>query len=165
MSTPSASPPPSIPALAPPPKDNISTGGTGADTPRSGTSTPHVLANAPGYTTPPFAGKDSQRRAVESALRQGGFIPSPLVAREVAWFYEHLGIDDTYFAAESPSQVADHVLALFGAKLLAFTKHDPNALTVELENVRPDGSGATFIHTSEPGVTASAGPGATCERR
>lgn len=131
----------------------------------SGTSTPHVLANAPGYTTPPFAGKTAQRLAVETSLRANGFVPSQLVSREVAWFYEHLGIDDTYFAAADPAQVADHVLALYGAKILAFTKHDPNALTVELENVRPDGTAATFIHTSEPGVTASSGPGATCERR
>ncbi|KAI5118076.1 hypothetical protein M0805_009157 [Coniferiporia weirii] len=127
--------------------------------------TGHVVKNAPGYTTPVFAGKAAQRRAVEDLLRSGGFIPAPLVASEVAWFYEHLGIDDTYFAAEPPAGVADHVLALFGAKILAFTKHDPNALNVELEKINTDGSGATFIHTSEPGVTANSGPGATCERR
>ncbi|THG97604.1 hypothetical protein EW145_g7585 [Phellinidium pouzarii] len=125
----------------------------------------HVLKNAPGYTTPVFVGKNAQRKAVEEIVRTGGFVPAPLVASEVAWFFDHLGIDDTYFAAESPAGVADHVLALFGAKILAYTKHDPNALNVELEKINTDGSGATFIHTSEPGVTASSGPGATCERR
>lgn len=83
----------------------------------------------------------------------------------MTWFYAHLGIDDTYFASESPEVISDHIIALFGAKVLAYTKHDPSSLFIELEKINPDGSGATFIHNSKPGVTASIGPGATCERR
>lgn len=124
-----------------------------------------ILTNAPGYTTPVFKGKDAQRRDVERLVAQGGFVPPALVPNEVAWFYDHLGIDDTYFTAETAAGVADHVLALYGAKILAFTKHDPAALFIELEKISPDGSGATFIHNSKPGVTASEGPGATCEKR
>ena len=123
------------------------------------------LQNVPGYSTPVFKGKDAQRAQVEKIVGQGGFVPPPLVKSEVAWFYDHLGIDDTYFTAETAEGVADHVLALYGAKVLAFTKHDPSALFIELEKINPDGSGATFIHNSKPGVTATTGPGATCEKR
>jgi glutamate dehydrogenase len=36
---------------------------------------------------------------------------------------------------------------------------------IDLEQRAPDGAGATFIHSSAPGVTATSGPGATCEAR
>lgn len=124
-----------------------------------------TLSNAPGYTTPVFKGKDAQRKRVEQLVAQGGFVPLQLVSSEVNWFYDHLGIDDTYFTAETAEGVADHVLALYGAKVLAYTKHDPSKLFIELEKINPDGSGAVFIHNSQPGVTATSGPGATCEKR
>jgi glutamate dehydrogenase len=94
-----------------------------------------------------------------------GFIPRELVTNEVNWFYSHLGIDDTYFQNESPSVISDHIIALFGAKVLAFTKHDPSKLVIDLENIDEKGNGATFIHTSPPGLTSTEGPGATCESR
>ena len=124
-----------------------------------------TVSNAPGYTTPVFKGKEAQRKRVEQLVAQGGFVPLQLVTSEVNWFYDHLGIDDTYFTAETAEGVADHVLALYGAKVLAFTKHDPSKLFIELEKINPDGSGAVFIHNSQPGVTATSGPGATCEKR
>jgi glutamate dehydrogenase len=80
---------------------------------------------------------------------------------EVAWFYSQLGIDDTYFSSTSVEQISEHIIALFGAKILAFTKRDPEKLVIDLEKVDEDG--ATFIHTSQPGRAASDGPGATCE--
>lgn len=92
-----------------------------------------------------------------------GFIPRELVANEINWFYTHLGIDDTYFQSESVDVISDHIIALFGAKVLAFTKHDPSKLVIDLEKVNEDG--ATFIHTSTPGLTSTEGPGATCESR
>jgi len=94
-----------------------------------------------------------------------GFIPRELVANEVNWFYSHLGIDDTYFQNESREVIADHIIALFGAKVLAYTKHDPNKLVIDLEKSDEDGKGATFIHTSAPGLTSTTGPGASCESR
>jgi glutamate dehydrogenase len=81
----------------------------------------------------------------------------------VDWFYTHLGIDDTYFSSTNPEAIADHILALYGAKILAYTKRDPTQLVIDLERVDEDG--AVFIHTSAPGVTAVSGPGATCEAR
>ena len=84
---------------------------------------------------------------------------------EVNWFYTHLGIDDNYFQAESVEVISDHIIALFGAKVLAYTKHDPTKLVIDLEKINEDGSGATFIHTSTPGKTTTEGPGSTCETR
>jgi glutamate dehydrogenase len=123
----------------------------------------HRVDNAPGYSTPVFKDKAAQRAQVLDLLEAKGFVPPELVAPEVDWFYGALGIDDTYFASSAAEAIADHILALYGAKILAYTKHDPAKLVIDLERV--DDSGAVFIHTSAPGVTATAGPGATCEAR
>ncbi|KAG0704865.1 NADH-dependent glutamate dehydrogenase [Suillus ampliporus] len=134
----------------------------------SGVSTEQFLqriSNLPGYTTPIFQGKDEQRTKVQIDVIAKGFIPRELVANEVNWFYSQLGIDDTYFENESSSVISDHIIALFGAKILAYTKHDLNKLVIDLEKVDEKGNGATFIHTSSPGMTSTEGPGATCESR
>jgi glutamate dehydrogenase len=94
-----------------------------------------------------------------------GFIPRELVVNEVQWFYTHLGIDDTYFRNESIEVISDHIIALFGAKILAYTKHDPSKLAIDLERIDSEGNGATFIYTSAPGLTASEGPGSHVEPR
>ncbi|KAJ8456442.1 hypothetical protein ONZ45_g18719 [Pleurotus djamor] len=125
----------------------------------------HRIKNLPGYTTPVFKGKEEQRALVEADVAQKGFIPQELVSNEVNWFYTYLGIDDTYFQNESKEVIADHILALFGAKILAYTKHDPSKFVIDLEKIDEDGKGATFIHTSAPGLTTTEGPGATCEAR
>ncbi|PPQ75710.1 hypothetical protein CVT26_000951 [Gymnopilus dilepis] len=123
------------------------------------------IKNQPGYNTPVFKGKEEQRALVEQEVAAKGFIPRELVSNEVNWFYTNLGIDDTYFANESREVIADHIIALFGAKILAYTKHDPSKLVIDLEKIDEDGNGATFIHTSPPGLTTTEGPGATCEAR
>lgn len=84
---------------------------------------------------------------------------------EVNWFYNALGIDDTYFQTESRDVISDHIMALFGAKIMAFTKHDPASLIIDLERIDDNGNGATFIHSSAPGLTTTEGPGAVCEAR
>ncbi|KAK2465299.1 hypothetical protein APHAL10511_002653 [Amanita phalloides] len=147
MSTPNLSQPASRPSLA-----------ASAHTSESSLNR---VKNLPGYTTPIFKGKDEQRALVEHE----GFIPRELVVGEVHWFYSGLGIDDTYFQNESVEVISDHIIALFGAKIMAYTKHDPSKLVIDLEKVNKDGSGATFIHTSPPGLTSTEGPGATCEAR
>jgi len=95
---------------------------------------------------------------------------SSLVANEVQRFYAHLGIDDTYFRNESIEiiSVSDHIISLFGAKVLAYsTKHDPSKLVVDLERIDSKGNDATFIYTtSVPGLTATeGGPGSQVEPR
>ncbi|KAF5382512.1 hypothetical protein D9615_003066 [Tricholomella constricta] len=121
------------------------------------------VKNLPGYTTPVFKGKEEQRTLVENDVAAKGFIPRELVANEVNWFYTNLGIDDTYFQNEDRSVISDHIIALFGAKILAYTKHDPSKLVIDLEKISD--KGATFIHTSPPGLTVTEGPGSTCEAR
>jgi glutamate dehydrogenase len=69
---------------------------------------------------------------------------------------------ENYFANEAEEVIADHIIALFAAKTLAYTKHS-DQLVIELEKITENG--ALFIHTSPPGVTSTEGPGATCERR
>lgn len=86
----------------------------------SATATPtaiHRVKNQPGYTTPTFKGKSAQKARVTELVAAKGFIPRELVKLEVAWFYDSLGIDDTYFENESVDVIGDHVLALFGAKV------------------------------------------------
>jgi glutamate dehydrogenase len=61
--------------------------------------------------------------------------------------------------------ISDHIIALFGAKVLAYTKHDPSKLVIDLEKIDPEGNGATFIHTSAPGLTSTEGPGSLVEPR
>ncbi|RXK35332.1 glutamate dehydrogenase [Tremella mesenterica] len=122
-----------------------------------------------GYRASPFPAKASQQQAVTRILGETGFMPAELVAGEVDWFYGHLGIDNMYFLSETPEAIADHILALYSAKLLAYTKHDPNKLVIDLEKITPEGQtgreGAVFIHTSKPGVTEKEGPSASVEKR
>ncbi|KAF4577409.1 NAD-dependent glutamate dehydrogenase [Pleurotus pulmonarius] len=128
-------------------------------------SSTHRIKNLPGYTTPVFKGKEEQRAVVEAEVAAKGFIPRELVGGEVNWFYTGLGIDDTYFSNESREVIVDHIIALFGAKILAYTKHDPSQFVIDLEKIDDNENGATFIHTSAPGCTTTHGPGATCEAR
>lgn len=67
----------------------------------------------------------------------------------------NLGISDTYFALETPKTICDHILALYGAKIMAFTKHS-NSLDIDLEHATEDG--AVFIHSSAPGKSSVDGP-------
>lgn len=68
---------------------------------------------------------------------------------------------ESYFANETHEVITDHIIALYAAKTLAYTKHS-NELVIELEKITDDG--ALFIHTSRPGISATVGPGATCEK-
>ncbi|CAA7258824.1 unnamed protein product [Cyclocybe aegerita] len=125
----------------------------------------HRVKNQPGYNTPIFKGKEEQRALVENDVAAKGFIPRELIGNEVNWFYTNLGIDDTYFQNESREVISDHIIALFAAKIMAYTKHDPSKLVIDLERIDENGNGATFIHTSAPGLTTTEGPGSVCESR
>lgn len=114
---------------------------------RPATPADHVVPNQAGYATPVFQGKDEQAAKVAELLRAKAFVPASLVDAEVQWFYHGLGIDDNYFALESPTTISDHVMALYGAKILAYTNHTPS-LDVDLEKEADDGSGAIYIHSS-----------------
>ncbi|KAG0011843.1 NAD-dependent glutamate dehydrogenase [Entomortierella chlamydospora] len=115
----------------------------------------HTLKNMPGYIENAFSGKSAQMVQVTEYLSEKGFIPTALAQNEVSWFYGNLGIDDMYFASESVESIANHIMALYGAKIFAYTKND-NGLDINLE--RETEEGAVYIHTSRPGVSQLYGP-------
>ncbi|KAJ3036171.1 NAD-dependent glutamate dehydrogenase [Rhizophlyctis rosea] len=110
---------------------------------------------ADGYTSNVFAGKQEQLAKVCAYVEEKGFIPKELVFNEVSWFYGNLGIDDMYFQLESVETIAQHIMALYGAKILAYTRNE-NVLDINLE--RETDEGAVYINTSRPGVSALNGP-------
>ncbi|WFD29759.1 glutamate dehydrogenase [Malassezia sp. CBS 17886] len=125
----------------------------------SGAMTPmtpedHLVENTTGYMDTVFSGKKAQAAQVQEILEHSGFIPHELVSSEVAWFYEHLGMDDMYFALETTETIASHILSLYGAKIVEYTKHTGH-LDVDLQKKSADS--AVFIHSSPPGVSRTGG--------
>ncbi|KAL7752816.1 NAD-dependent glutamate dehydrogenase [Sorochytrium milnesiophthora] len=108
-----------------------------------------------GYTENIFDGKQEQMVKVAQHIEQKGFLPKEHIMNEVSWFYGNLGIDDMYFMLESVDSIANHIMALYGAKIFAYTKNE-NALDINLE--RETEAGAVYIHTSRPGVSSVNGP-------
>jgi glutamate dehydrogenase len=108
-----------------------------------------------GYASNVFAGKAEQMKRVSEYVKEKGFVPKDLIENEVSWFYGNLGIDDMYFSQESIDTVAQHIMALYGAKINAYIKNE-KSLDINLERETADG--AVYIHTSKPGVSALTGP-------
>src|ERR1700730_8002767 len=69
--------------------------------------------------------------------------------------HSNLGIDDYYFALETVDTIANHIMALYGAKILAYTRHE-SVLDIHLERETEDAT--VYIHSSKPGVSQLAGP-------
>ncbi|KAG1469130.1 hypothetical protein G6F56_003439 [Rhizopus delemar] len=115
----------------------------------------NVVNNESGYVTNVFADKEVQMVKVCEHLEQLGFLPKELVKNEVSWFYSNLNIDDYYFALESVETISNHIMSLYGAKVLAYTKNE-NVLDINLQKETEDS--AVYIHSSEPGVSQVYGP-------
>ncbi|KAF9288311.1 NAD-dependent glutamate dehydrogenase [Mortierella alpina] len=124
-------------------------------TPGHNSPLPHTVKNTSGYIENAFPGKEDQMLQVTEYLSEKAFIPAALAQNEVSWFYGNLGIDDMYFASESVESIANHIMALYGAKIFAYTKND-NGLDINLE--RETEEGAVYIHTSHPGISQLYGP-------
>ncbi|KAI9467858.1 Glutamate/Leucine/Phenylalanine/Valine dehydrogenase-domain-containing protein [Zychaea mexicana] len=122
---------------------------------RTAINNDHINDDGYGYSANVFPGKEDQMVQVCAHIEQTGFMPKDLIQNEVAWFYGNLGIDDFYFALEPVETIANHVMALYGAKMLAFTRNE-NALDIKLEKEEEDSS--VYIHSSRPGVTQLEGP-------
>ena len=88
-------------------------------------------------------------------LEEKGFFPSDFVVSETNWFYNMLGIDDTYFQTESVDAIVSHILSLYAAKVAAFARDD-NKIEIRLDKEAEDH--AVYIDTSKPGVAAVDGP-------
>ncbi|KAJ3286072.1 NAD-dependent glutamate dehydrogenase [Borealophlyctis nickersoniae] len=110
---------------------------------------------ADGYANNVFAGKQEQLLKVCAYVEEKGFIPKELVFNEVSWFYGNLGIDDMYFQLEGIETIAQHIMALYGAKILAYIKNE-DELDINLE--RETDESAVYINTSRPGVSNPVGP-------
>ena len=63
-----------------------------------------------GYKSSPFPLKASQQTAVTRILAESGFMPQELVAGEVDWFYNHLGIENSYFVSYPHAPIASFAL-------------------------------------------------------
>eukprot|EP00126_Sphaerothecum_destruens_P008699 Sdes_comp20318_c0_seq1m13973 len=102
-----------------------------------------------------FSGKEEQMTEVQMLIKQRDMIPDSLVFSEVAWFYEDLGIEDTFFRTEPAAKIAEFVMSIYAAKILAYTKNK-NTLDIQLEHEFD--TGCIFICNSQPGVSISSGP-------
>ncbi|CAO3644517.1 unnamed protein product [Mucor hiemalis] len=114
-----------------------------------------IVTDESGYAANVFAEKEDQKAQVCANLEQLGFLPKELVQNEVEWFYSNLNIDDYYFALESVETISNHIMSLYGAKILAYTKNE-NVLDINLQKETEDS--AVYIHSSEPGVSQIHGP-------
>ncbi|EYE93860.1 glutamate dehydrogenase (NAD(+)) [Aspergillus ruber CBS 135680] len=109
----------------------------------------------PGYIAAKFEGKQKQMEQVMDQLEEKGFFPSDFVDSETNWFYNMLGIDDTYFQTESVDVIVSHILSLYAAKVAAYARDDKK-LEIRLDKEAEDH--AVYIDTSRPGVAAVDGP-------
>ncbi len=93
--------------------------------------------------------------SVRDTITTAGWIPDTLVDKQIAWFYNELGIDDVYFELEQVSVIANHITSLYAAKVAAHSREDKR------EEIRLDmeaSDHAIYIDTSEPGKVAIGGP-------
>jgi glutamate dehydrogenase len=60
-----------------------------------------------------------------------------------------------YFMKESVEVIARHIMALYAAKIFAFTKKE-TGLSIDLEKETDEG--AVYIHSSRPGISRTTGP-------
>ncbi|OQE13603.1 hypothetical protein PENFLA_c045G04149 [Penicillium flavigenum] len=119
--------------------------------------TPHrVLSEEdPGYIAAKFEGKQKQMEQVMDILEEKGFFPSDFVISETTWFYNKLGIDDTYFQTESVDAIVTQILSLYAAKVAAYARDDKQ-LEIRLDKEAEDH--AVYIDTSRPGMVSVDGP-------
>lgn len=87
---------------------------------RTTSNSSSVLSLKRGYINSPFSGKKAQYDQVLDILDNTGFIPESLIESEARWFYDHLGIDDVFFARESAEEIAGHIHALYSCKVQAY---------------------------------------------
>ncbi|KAJ5972458.1 Glutamate dehydrogenase NAD-dependent [Penicillium vulpinum] len=119
--------------------------------------TPHrVLSEEdPGYIAATFEGKQKQMEQVMDILEEKGFFPSDFVVSETTWFYDKLGIDDTYFQTETVDAIVTQILSLYAAKVAAYARDDKQ-LEIRLDKEAEDH--AVYIDTSRPGMASIDGP-------
>ncbi|KAL2833245.1 Glutamate/Leucine/Phenylalanine/Valine dehydrogenase-domain-containing protein [Aspergillus cavernicola] len=118
---------------------------------------PHRILSEedPGYIAAKFEGKDHQMDQVMELLEKKGFIPVEFIVGETEWFYNQLGIDDTYFQTETVEAIVTQILSLYAAKVAAYARDDKK-LEIRLDKEAEDH--AVYIDTSKPGFSSVDGP-------
>lgn len=108
------------------------------------------------YVPHPYALKKEQMEQVLDVLDSVGFIPEQLIELETRWFYSCLGIDDTFFANESPEGIASHIHALYACKVQAFAQGLPSEGSPLIQYARSTPDHAVYVDSAVPGSTQHA---------
>ncbi|KAJ3231548.1 NAD-dependent glutamate dehydrogenase [Chytriomyces hyalinus] len=95
--------------------------------------------------------KSDQMKLVASFIEAKGFIPKDLIAGEVAWFYNNLGIEEQYFKLETIESIARNIFSIYSAKIVAFIKDET---TLDINLSRETQNGALFMQ-SVPNTTST----------
>lgn len=77
--------------------------------------------------------KEEMQEVYQIILEEGVFSPN-LVAQEVDYFYNGLGMQRYYFERFTPHEIAKHVHALIAAKKLAQSSGDPENIRLTIES-------------------------------
>lgn len=110
--------------------------------------------DARGYTSTVFEGKPAQMKEVINALASKNLIPIDRIAHEVEWFYNSLGIDESYFAYDSVENIASYILSLYSAKVNADSLPE-NEWDLRFQRILSDH--AVFLDLSIPGESNTTG--------
>lgn len=105
-----------------------------------------VVAN--GYIASVFESKNDQINKVMDRLDATGLIPENLIESETKFFYENLGIDDTYFASESVENIVSNILAIYAAKIEAAI-NGKHSSSIHFKKVTEDKHHAVYFETGD----------------
>eukprot|EP00732_Lithocolla_globosa_P000355 Lithocolla_globosa_v1_NODE_101_length_6343_cov_18.219454.p1 type:complete len:1015 gc:universal NODE_101_length_6343_cov_18.219454:3103-59(-) len=104
-----------------------------------------------------FTDKSERQALVEAYIGTENFISIDQVKEEVDWYFNKLGLDDIYFRNLTVAAIAGHILALYAAKITAFTRNE-KTIGINVEELTEDE--ATYINNSRAGVSTL-----DCEKR
>jgi len=122
-------------------------------------SIPLLLALRP-LQTSPCSSSSSSPSFSSSSTSSSSFVffvsfrlDSPLILLSSS--PSNLGIDNYLFKMETAEVISNHIMALYAAKILAYTRQNK---TLDIELDHQTSTGAIFIHNSRPGISQSTGP-------
>lgn len=98
-----------------------------------------------GYIPSIFESKNDQFLKVMDYLDKSGLIPENLIESETKFFYENLGINDTYFSNESIENIASNILSIYSAKINS--KINNNINQIHFKKLSNDNHHAVYFET------------------
>lgn len=99
-----------------------------------------------GYIPSVFKLKTDQMNKVMDKLDQIGLIPENLIEEETKFFYENLGIEDTYFESESIDNIVSNILAIYSSKIDA-TINNKKSTSIHFKKISIDNHHAVYFET------------------